>query len=322
MGIALAAIVKNEEVLIPHNIAYHRFIGVTDFFIFLDCSTDRTKTILSQLPNVHVFEDLAFDDVGDNIQNKPELDVAVIQELFATHLGMRQICYANAALEMCKRQGIEWVIFLDADELICLEADRVDKDSLRRFLSGLADTVEAVSFRNLEAVPTRMTADYVFQDSLFKSYRIDSSIPGLPKSEVFNPFAGSTIPAGWFWSHSSGKLAIRAREDSYFLSGHQCHVNGEMVTKDRLLHYNIVSFQQFLNKYRNFSNYPRRRNARPLRLFLNDLVNNGGFSDAYLADFYQKHIMYSDEELQWIRDLPEEPFDEIPSVSRFFLERR
>lgn len=322
LRIACASIVKNEADLLPSNIAYHRFIGMTDFIIFLDHSTDETKNIISMMPNVQAFDDLTFQDVREDNLNKSELDLLRVQEYFATHLGIRQTCYANSALELCKRQGIDWLIFLDADELICLDTVHAGKDSLQGFLLEVADTVKAVSFRNLEVVPSRMSVDYAFQDTLFKSYRIDSSTPNLPKSLAFNPFTGGYIPAGWFWSHSSGKLAIRACEGSYFISPHQCHVGGELVTRECLLHYNIFSFQQFLNKYRNFNNYPRRQNARPLRLFLIDLVNNGGFSDEFLAAYYRQHIMYSEDELRQIHSLAEQPIDEIHSVSNFFREDR
>jgi len=164
-----------------------------------------------------------------------------------------------------------------------------------------------------------MTTDYVFQDWLFRSDRVLGSHPDLPKSRLFNPFTGGCIQAGWFWGHSSGKLAVRACANSYFISPHRCHVDGVMVTKEHLLHYNIFSYRQFLNKYRNFNGYPRRPAARPLRLFLIDLVNRGGFSDEFLADYYRQHIMHSEDDLQRITAFVERPFDEIRAVSDLFL---
>jgi hypothetical protein len=323
MRIGCIFTVKNEEDLITQNINYHRFMGATDFFVFLDHSTDRTKDILQDIPGLRMFENLSYSDLLAYNLDKPELDLGLISPRFAAHNGVRQVFYANMALELCRAENIDWLINLDPDELICINLNQVEKDSLKEFFLSLDKSVGAVIFRNVEVVPTKMEPKYVYEDRLFKNCQLDGDLTGLPKTEIFNPYTGAYTPAGWFWGHTSGKLAVRVLPHSYFTHlTHLFHTDGEIKTVDFLLHYNIFSYKQFLNKYRNFQNFPRvtslGRPVRPLRTLLVELVNDGHFSNDYLADYYRQHILYSPEDIELIRKKHGSAFIEINSVSSFF----
>ena len=321
MRIALISTVKNEEGTILQHLAYHRFLGVTDFFIFLDHSSDGTKDKIAELPSLTLNENLTYEDLLPFNQDKPELDLALIQRFYATHLGMRQILNANMALAMCRQAGIDWLLQLDQDELICLHKTRVEEGALERFLSSLDEDVGAVSFQNLELVPNRIEAEYAFEGRLFKNHAVDASNPDWPKSRIYNPFTKGMTPAGWFWGHSSGKLALRPNRNAYFISSHQCQTDGKIIKAQFLLHYNISTFKQFLNKYRNFAHYPNRPRARPLRMLLINVVNKGGFSDEFLLDYFREHILYTEEDIELIRRLDERAVVEITAVSDFFSQR-
>ena len=322
MRIACVHTVKNEEDVILHNIEYHSHIGVTDFYLFLDDSSDNTKDKIRTVPHICYFEDLTYQDLLPFVEDKPELDLELIEDYFSTHLGLRQVCNANMVLEICRNEGIDWLVHLDPDELICIDETRVEEDSLKLFLSSLDGSVDAVSFVNLEVMPTKTDVDFVFEDHLFKNNSAIRIQSGWPKSKLFNPFTNSYMPAGWFWGHSSGKLAVRPRSSSYFTSSHQCYVEGDRISSRFLLHYNIYSLNQFLNKYRNFANYPNRRRARPLRLLLRDVVNSDRFSERYIAEYYEKHIKYSESDIELIRKMDSGAIREIRSVSDFFAQRQ
>jgi hypothetical protein len=319
--IALISTVKNEEETILQHLEYHRFLGVTDFYIFLDHSSDGTKDKIATLPSITIYENLAYEDLLPFNRDKPELDLEQIQGFFATHLGMRQIFNANLALAMCRQAGIDWLIQLDQDELVCLDKTRVEESALEVFLSSLEEDVGAVSFRNVEVVPTKVETTSVFEGRLFKNQDADASDPGWPKSQIYNPFTKSRAQAGWFWGHSSGKLALRPGRNAYFISSHQCHTSGRIINAEYLLHYNIANFKQFLNKYRNFAHYPKRPRARPLRMLLIEVVNRGGFSDGFLLDYFREHILYTKEDIERIHRLDEHAILEITAVSDFFSQR-
>lgn len=318
MQIACVYTVKNEEELLPPNLAYHRHLGVTDFFVFLDDSTDATKTRIQNLPGLRLFENLGWEVMERFAQDRPGLDAAIFRSNFHTHSELRQILNGNMAIEQCREDGIDWLLYLDPDELICLDLVRVEEDGLQHLFAGLSPGAGAVWFKNIEAVPTRVEPGTPFEDRLFKS---DSFTPGeteYPKSRILNPFTGKAAPAGWFWGHSSGKIALRPAVGAYFLSTHDCHSEGERVTRETLLHYNFCSFRQFLNKYRNFRDFPNRKNARPLRLLLRDVVNHGGFTEEYLLEFYRDNIRYSEEDIAAIKALDAQAFIEINAAADFF----
>src|SRR4051794_16982569 len=93
---------KNEEQLILQNIQYHRFLGVTDFFVFLDHSTDRTRELVQGVPNLRIFENRSYADLLPYLEGRPALDLELVGKRFAEHNGVRQICHANMALELCR----------------------------------------------------------------------------------------------------------------------------------------------------------------------------------------------------------------------------
>jgi hypothetical protein len=314
---------KNEEDLIAPNIRYHRFLGVTDFFAFLDYSTDRTKSILQATPNVRIFENLSYADMLPYSLNKPKLDLDLIREKFEAHNGVRQIFHANMALELCRREKIDWLISIDPDELICLDTNHVGKDSLKDYLLSMGKSVGALIFRNIEVVPTRVEAAYPFEDRLFKNAELGGDSSGLPKTEVFDPYTGVCVPAGWYWGHTSGKLVVRVLSDSYFAHlTHLFQTEGDIKTADLLLHYNIFSYKQFVAKYCNFKDFPKftslGRPVRPLRALFVKLANDSHLPKEYLMDYYKKYILYTAEEIETIRRKYDSAFVEISSISKFF----
>jgi hypothetical protein len=324
MRIACIYTVKNEEDLIAQNIDYHRFLGATDFFVFLDHSSDRTKEILQVIPNLRIFENLSYSDMLPYNLDKPKLDLELIRLRFSEHNGIRQVFHSNMALALCLDEPIDWLISIDPDELICLNYRQVEKDSLADYFLKLDKNVGAVLFRNLEVAPTIMEPEYVYEDRLFKNDRlVAENLAGLPKTEIYNPYTQNQIPVGWYWGHTSGKLAVRVLPNAYFtVLTHLFQTEGEMITSDLLLHYNIFSYRQFLNKYRNFQNFPKftslGRPVRPLRMLLVDLVNDPNISNEELMAFYQKYILYSPEDIEIIGEKFPSAFIEINSVSDFF----
>jgi hypothetical protein len=322
MRIACVYTVKNEEELILHNLKYHHFIGVTDFFIFLDHSTDNTKNLISPVPGCRVYEDLKFKDLVEYNLNKPGLDLKLFEQSYSTHFGLRQTLNANMALETCKSENIDWLIHLDSDELIYVNKVKIKRDILKEFFQSIEKDVDAVRFRNLEVVPTKTQNSFVFEDYLFKRDILNGNIPGLPGSRIFNPFTNKYIPAGWFWGHSSGKIALKPGNNSYITTPHECRVNNKIIEKEYLLHYFIYGFKQFLNKFRNWANWPPKkihgRKIRPLRLLLRDLANKDSLSNDFLFSYYKKHIMYSKQDIETIKASCPNALKEIHSVSEFF----
>jgi hypothetical protein len=315
---------KNEEELIAYNMLYHRYIGVTDFFVFLDNSTDNTKNILSSMPDTRVFENLSYDELLPYSLGKPELDHDLIKEKFSAHNGVRQILHANMALDICRKEGIDFLIHIDPDELICLNLDVVKKGSLKNYLENLPDSAGAVIFENIESVPVEIAPAFPFGDILFKNTLSgDESFNHLPKTAVPDPYTGEMVQTGWFWGHTSGKLAVRVTPESYFSHFvHSFHSNGKIIKEKYLLHYNILNFRHFLVKYKNFKDFPQftsfGHKVRPLRTLFVRLANDPQKTGEELIEYYKNHIMYNNLDIQIIKKELTAPFLEINAVSSFF----
>ena len=303
MRIGCIYTLKNEEELITFNMRYHRYLGVTDFFAFLDHSTDMTKSLLESMPDVDVFENPEYSQLLRYSLDKAELNYEIIESKYQQHNGVRQILHANMALELCRKRGIDFLIQIDPDELICIDQNKVEADSLKNYLGGLPDSVGAVIFENLESVPTEAYPADPFTDTLFKKILPDSdAFHDLPKLSVADPYTGENVPAGWYWGHTSGKLAVRVTPEAYFSHFvHSFHTAGRIIKEKYLLHYNILSLRQFICKYRNFNGFPQYTSfghkVRPLRTLFVRLANDPQMTEMDLLEYYDNNIRYTEQDI-------------------------
>jgi len=327
MRIGCIFTLKNEAELIAYNMLYHRHIGVTDFFVFLDNSTDDTKSTISSMPDTKVFENMSYDELLPYSLDKPELDHDLIREKFSAHNGVRQILHSNMALDICRKEGIDFLIHIDPDELICLNPDVVQEGSLKSYLENLPDSAGAVIFENIESVPMEIVSAFPFRDVLFKNTLPgNESFNNLPKTAVLDPYTGKVVQTGWFWGHTSGKLAVRVTPEAYFSHFvHSFHTNGQIIKEKYLLHYNILNFHHFLVKYKNFKDFPQftsfGHKVRPLRTLFVRLVNDTQETGEELMEYYKNHIKYTNQDIQIIEKELTSPFIEINAVSSFFREK-
>jgi hypothetical protein len=315
--------VRNEADLIVPNLAYHRHLGVTDVFAFLDRSTDGTRHRFMNQPGSRIFEDLTSQQLFPYSAGKPDLDLDLIHRRFAAHNGVRQILHANMALELCRREGIDWLVNIDPDELLLPVSLGVGEGALRAFLAQAAPSTGAFVFENLEFIPQQVSPSPVFSGRAFKAPMPGIDFTGLPKSTLPDPFTKQVVPTGWFWGHTSGKLVVRvasAMGFSHLVSRFQ--TRGQIVRTKWLLHYNVLGFQHFLSKYRNFRDFPSHtslgRPVRASRLLLVELVNGGRLGDDELKEYFQTNILYRPDEVAFIRERLPTAITEVTGPEAFF----
>jgi len=204
--IAVVMTVKDEDDVIFSNILYHKHIGVTDFYIYLDGSTDNTLNIVRELSNVNI----KYSSLPKWMLYEYSFDRYTSR--YQTHHTARQIINCFDAVELARKNGIKWVISIDPDELICLDKERVIRDSLKEFLFSLPSNIYAVTFPTLEVIPRKLNYTNVFaEETFFKapySYgegrRIGESASGLdeiPEPEIL--YSSNEIQNKWQDLHSS-----------------------------------------------------------------------------------------------------------------------
>lgn len=113
-GIAIAAIVRDEERYIGEWIAYHALVGVRALFIYDNGSTDRTLEVLRQ--NRH----------ADRVTTVPWIG-------FNRGVRVQNAAYAHALANFGK--AFRWMAFIDVDEFIVPKTH----DTLDAALAGYAD---------------------------------------------------------------------------------------------------------------------------------------------------------------------------------------
>jgi len=106
--VAICAIFKNEGPYILEWIAHHSLIGVTDFYIADNISSDGSSELLSRLHD----------------------DGLITHLLWPTEHGVKpQLPAYQHLAELAKTDNIDWVLFIDADEFVILDDDIIDIQS-------------------------------------------------------------------------------------------------------------------------------------------------------------------------------------------------
>lgn len=118
--LALCAIFRDEGPFLKEWIEYHRFVGVSHFYLYNNCSQDTYWEVLRPYVEKGIVElfDVPFDSYAFN-------DGAV------TH-NFVQVCCYNHAINL-SRNSITWLAIVDTDEFICPVKDKDIPTALSRY---------------------------------------------------------------------------------------------------------------------------------------------------------------------------------------------
>lgn len=119
--VAICAIFKNEEPYILEWIAHHRLIGITDFYIADNISTDGSSELLDLLNDNGLITRISWPTIQGI---KPQLPA--YQKL----------------VELSKNDGVDWALFIDADEFIILD-DNIQ--NIQSAIENITNNDESVS---------------------------------------------------------------------------------------------------------------------------------------------------------------------------------
>jgi hypothetical protein len=295
MRIALAMTIRNEEDLLRHNILFHRYLGVDRFYLFCDGTTDRGAASVADLPYVTILSSVdaaLFADVQE---------MARQVRLAKENSSARQMLNVFFAMTDAIEKGFDWLISLDADELICTDVNTLEKGCLKPLFAGLPSVVECVSFRNLEVVQRRFEYRNVFaQEVLFKSrdYRA--------KRKILDPSTGRTFITRGFYGHRSGKSAVRLSAPVIPKTTHRfVRSDGSKpvtMAMRYLLHYYCYSYSHFMTKCRNFHDHPGTYvyggAVEKPKLVWRKLVNDKGNAEQFLREYFRQWIMFNKEDIE------------------------
>ncbi|MCU0486180.1 MAG: glycosyltransferase family 2 protein [Anaerolineales bacterium] len=298
MQLSMVITYKNERRLLRSNLLYHRFLGVTRFYLFDDGDEENTADTVTDLPEVVLLPSTPADrfnlicEYDEFTRNAAQQHVA------------RQNLNTLEAKNLAQQEGIDWLISLDADELFCPDLQVAYRGQLLNFFDSVPEDSPVVRAPTFEIVQRRMDYEDIFsQEILFK--RPKSKV----KRKIYDPFTKRKVKINLFYGQGMGKSAIRPGFPAKPNTTHKfVNLDGSSISPFRgahLLHYNIYSFEDFVRKFRNFSAQPDTwLSGNPIeyqRRIWRDMVNSPDFSETDLRSYYQRWILLSSREIRWLK---------------------
>ncbi|MAY53903.1 MAG: hypothetical protein CMC75_11660 [Flavobacteriaceae bacterium] len=327
MKVALVLTVKNEERLLRNNMLYHRAIGAEHIFVYFDGTTDNGKQRITDLDFVTSQNSVA----AEKYQHLDYLTKFTSQA--AEHHTARQCLNTFDAQQQCKSLGYDWLISMDADELVCTDISVVSK--LPDFFNKIPSDVDVVYFQTREAVQRKVWYTNVFADeTLFKTVPTYRSRFKNIQKVFYNPFSEETVKFSYWYGQTMGKGAIRIGKE---VIPHNVHryktIAGQKpksIKAGYVLHYHAYDATDFIKKFTNFAAHPDTflsgNRVESIKLLLRDIVNKSDRSPKQLEAYFKDNLMFSAAEIDALkqnryllffrRNPP--PLTEITSVQKVF----
>lgn len=319
--IAIVLTVKNETRILRNNLLYHKAIGVERAFVYFDNTTDNGKESIA---------DLEFVSIANSVDAEKYIHLEYLNKFTsqaAEHHTARQCLNTFDAEQQCKAEKIDWLISIDADELICTDFE--NPSDLKLFFKKIAEGVDLVNFETLEALQQKLHYINVFaEETLFKANK-----QAFYKS-IKNPLTKTSRNFPWYYGQTMGKAAIRIGKN---IIPHNVHrykkidgSNVKTLNKGWVLHYHAYDAADFIKKFTNFSDHPNTflsgNKVEDLKLLLRDIVNNSGMNTPKLESYFKENLLFSKDEIKKFKSgrkylffkIKPMPLKEITSIKKTF----
>ena len=243
--VAMVMCVRNESRFLAANLTYHRSLGIERAYVFLDRCSDGSDKIAASFPWVCA----TCVDPNDARRFKQVPDL--------------QVLCMDRALQQARDEGFDWLMSADADEFAATSKKIRTASPLPSLLVRISAKVELVRLRPRELMPTNLDPADPFWKQQF--FQID---PHYCRRAL--DLRDQTVKS-WrgFAGHTRGKSIVRTRADVQALGAHgwtrfqdvsyphiPAAVKLKSVDRGYLLHYMIVDWQQWLDKYRKLAHTP------------------------------------------------------------------
>jgi hypothetical protein len=233
---------------------------------------------------------------------------------------VRQMLNVEIANQLAMRQGIDWLLHIDLDELFYCPTQ-----TLHEHFQELTDRgIRIVTYRNDEAlVETMEIEDYFKEVTLFKKNTLAPVPPSLRARQNRILRSIPQLNPNFFLFYNVGKAAARTGENLVQSSVHTfiylTRENGEQLNADFtsgasaapstdtttsedavILHYPCCGFEHFWNKYVSRGNFEDKWLDRveiapflPFHIEARNTVMRGDREEA--RELYRKRVIISDE---------------------------
>jgi len=298
MKLALVITVKNERTLLRQNLEYHHKLGIDHAYVFLDDTEDNTVETIEDLPYVDIFHSV------NPLLYKDCKDLSEFTKNYAEHHTARQMLNMYHAKQLACKSSYDWIIAIDADELICIDLQKTYPGQLHNFFKVIPDGVNHIRFSTLEVLQHRMTYKNVFlEETLFKAPDVKLN------HRVFDPIHKKFLNIKGYYGQTKGKSAVRPSIPSKPKSTHKfVNLDGtalETIWHGFLLHYYAYDFNDFVKKFRNFKHRPNYyiigSKVEDVKLLWRDLVNDPNMLKGELKEYYKRWVLFSHREVDILK---------------------
>ena len=228
--------VRNEERFLAANLAWHYHVGVRRAYVYLDRCTDGSEGIARSFPWVEVYE-------RDRLASTRFLMAA--QEKNAVE-----------ALASARRDGVKWLVHLDADEFACGDEgpDGPVSDDLVQLVGRVTTGTETIVLRPREAIPVRAgSSDPLSEHVYFQDGQI-------VERDLLDPASGTIRRLDKWLGHNVGKSIVRVDADVKPNGAHRwLAANGRPLSRTRRgfhFHFVVMGADHFREKFGKMSEYP------------------------------------------------------------------
>lgn len=248
---------QNEDRFLAAHLAYHRFVGVERFYLFLDRSTDRSAAIAAGFPGVRA--------VRVSPQAPPFEYVADFHRWAA-----------DLALEWAREDGLDWLLLIDPDEFAfadnpvrgpakgawSLEHLKAAAD-LRTMAARVPDSIIQIHLATREVLPCRQWSCAPFHHQVL--------FHGDPPVEhrLVDPEGREVAVWKNFLGHRQGQRLVRVRAPVQTFDSHRWVPEQHAARPQRPefnslptvslgwhAHYFITGADHWKNKYRQLQHEP------------------------------------------------------------------
>lgn len=279
---AVTYTIKNEEKIIADAIRYYKHLGCSKFYIFFDGTSDNSRDVILGMDRVVTFES------GIYFSDSEVMDwIIEIIPRWHDNMDVRKRINTAYAAKLANNDGIEWLLSIDPDELLVVDAgDGARAEDFLSLLDGISEDVDQIKVKNLEVVVTSPVIGSPFLDCnlflrrfpateycwriirflvsrmgfssnfvawleyFFYYCRFFGKLPRLYRS----PVDGNLFPGGYFLGYLGHKSIVRSSRWSLFnFNVHEWIATSRgrprSVFKYWLLHYDLYSLEGFIGKF-------------------------------------------------------------------------
>ncbi|KAI3667366.1 hypothetical protein L6452_42422 [Arctium lappa] len=285
-------------------IFYHKVIGVTNFFLFVEgkAATPGVSKVLESIPKVkliHRTKELEEQQAKSRIWNETWLS-SFFYKPCNYELFVKQSLNMEMAIVMAREAHMEWIIHLDTDELIHPAGTR--EYSIRQLLSDLPENVDMVVFPNYESCVERDNIQEPFSEvSMFKK-----NYDHLMKETYFGNYKESTRGnPNYFLTYGNGKAAARIRPHLRPNGAHRWHnymknPNEIKFEEAAVLHYTYTKFSDLTSRRDRCGCKPTKEEVK--RCFMLEFDRDAFIiastaTEEEMLNWYREHVVWTDKDL-------------------------